>query len=113
MNLHSDPHRDSNAEDPPFTQAARADILLDGGQGGEQTLREAVLILRKHALFIALCACAVLAAGVAYCYFTVPQYTATATVLVDKEAGLDLGVLASAIGAGGTTPRLLWKRKST
>jgi len=76
------------------------ELLLEGIHGGEQTLREAVLILRKHALSITLCALVALLLGLGFCYLTVPQYTATATVLVDKEAGLDLGALASSIGAG-------------
>ncbi len=108
MSLPHDPPVPPLHENINVPQAFDAgNILVDGTQGNEQTLREALLVLRKRLLFIALCSGAALLAGLSYCYFAQPQYTATATILVDKEAGLDLGALASAIGADDDTKTAL------
>jgi succinoglycan biosynthesis transport protein ExoP len=69
----------------------------------EESLRDILRVWRKRKYFILSFALGALALGLLVCFMMRPQYTSTATLLVDKDtsSGLDLGSLggmASALG---------------
>jgi polysaccharide biosynthesis transport protein len=76
---------------------------LEKRHGGEQSLRDAIRTLRKRKVLIGLCVAVAFLLSLLVCIVMTPQYTSTATVLVDKQEGIDLGNLsglASAVGGG-------------
>lgn len=71
----------------------------------EESLRDVLRVLRKRKYFVLSFALGALAVALLLCSMMRPQYTSTATLLVDKDssAGLDLGPLSSlASDAGGS-----------
>jgi succinoglycan biosynthesis transport protein ExoP len=80
------------------------------GQSAERTgssdltLRGVIRTIRKRQLLIYICGGGALTLAILVCIFMKPQYLATATVMVDKQGGIDLGSLASMasdLGGGG------------
>lgn len=69
----------------------------------EESLRDILRVWRKRKYFILSFALGALALGLLVCFMMRPQYTSTATLLVDKDAssGLDLGSLAGMASALG------------
>lgn len=67
----------------------------------EESLRDILRVWRKRKYFILSFALGALALGLLVCFMMRPQYTLTATLLVDKDAssGLDLGSLAGMASA--------------
>jgi len=102
MSLHPDPELENTARRESFSEM---DAFGADNQGrikvNEQTLRDVFILIRKRLILIGLCTVGALLLGLAYCSLATPQYTATATVLVDKQAGIDLGILSSALSASG------------
>jgi capsular exopolysaccharide synthesis family protein len=69
----------------------------------EESLRDVLLVLRKRKYFVLAVTLGVVAVVLLACLVMRPEYTSTATLLVDKESGsgLDLGSLSSLASAVG------------
>jgi len=96
-------HRNDLSLSPPgFEMSAGVPLPLNGARD-EESLRNVIQIVRKRKFFILAVIGVAVGLALLVCTFMPPQYTSTATLLVDKDnaSGLDLGSLsglASAIG---------------
>lgn len=102
MSLSSDPIGLSFPRMHPTTGSSAFGQGSPGPQE-EESLRNVVRVLRKRRYIVLGCTLGALLIAVTVCALLPNQYTATATLLVDKDnsAGLDLGSLSSLASAVG------------